>query len=951
MKKRIPAFAAAILAALVSFVFAASCSGIPPAVGTSGAEPVPLSEDVRTGTLPNGLRYYIRENRKPEGRAYLKLAVDAGSVLETDDERGLAHFVEHMAFNGTERFPKSALVEYLRSLGMRFGPEVNAYTSFDETVYGIEVPTDTADGARTVPDRALAVIDDWTRALRFAPEDVDSERAVILEEWRMGLGANDRVRRALLPTLFSGSPYAERLPIGLPEIVRTAPAERLAAFYKKWYRPDNMALVFVGDFDAAALEASLAAHFAGPSASGALVRPRYELPPPADGRLAVAVATDPELSYGFAQLGWKRVPKAVDATIAGYSEGLYEELVDRMLGLRFLDRTVLPETPYTGAGSSYARYGRTARFFMLSAMAEKGSVARTLRSLLREKELVVRYGFSDAELAEAKKSILSDLDAAVAEKGRNQSEALAGELVRHYLGGAPVPDPEWEAAAAREALSGADKKRVDAFARSLFASNDLTVMLAAPEDEKATLPDEAGVRALIREAAAEKLAPPAPAAKNVSADGLLSGRPVPRAVVSETRDGKRGITVWELPNGARVIVKPTENKNDQIVLAAVARGGKTSVPDADAVTAALASGMAERSGVGPYALPDLVRRLNGKQVELSYSVGDYTRGFRGSSTVADLETFFQLLRLSLTEPRVDEGAAESYLERVRTLYAQRSANPESVFSDRIAEVVSGGNPRFAPLTADKVGEASVEAARRILKEQLAVGDFTFAFAGNVEPDRLRPLVETYLASIPGARSGRDWVDAGMRRPDSADVTVRKGKDKKGAVFMARYLPSPNAERPAMVSEGLSELLDIVLVREIREKLGGVYSIGAYAYQSAGPASELGLVVQFSCDPDRAEALSAAVDGQLAAIAAGNIADGDFAKVVLALKKGREQSLQDNSFIAAVLANLDEVHRRPLDRLYGYGESYDSLTAKDLSAMAAEFMARGRIRATLLPEGN
>ena len=954
MKRSATRFFAAFAAFLFALLTLAACATPgagkgAPADSYAAEEPVPFSASVRTGTLPNGLRYYLRENGRPENRILLKLVVNAGSVLEADDEQGLAHFVEHMAFNGTERFPKAALVDYLRSLGMRFGPEANAYTSFDETVYGIEVPAEVgADGSRTVPERALAIMDDWTRGVLFKGEDVESERSIILEEWRMGLGATDRVRRVLLPALFEGSPYAARLPIGLPEVIRSAPAERLSGFFRKWYRPDNMALVVVGDFDAAKLEAGLADRFGGPAAAGPLDRPSPDLPPPARGRVAVAIATDAELGYGFVQLAYKRSPAPVGATLGAYREGLLENLTDRMLALRFLEQTVRPETPYTGAGLNFQRHGATSRFVTMVGMAESGSGTETLRALLREKERLVRYGFSEDEIESAKRALLSDAAAMENEKDRRESDSLAGELAAHFLKGVPVPDVEWEAAAVRELLGGMDKKTVDAFVRTLFESEDLTVMIAAPLAEKASLPDERRVRELVRQSAEEKIEPAA-AAAGPGGKGLFSAPPEPGSILAETYDRERDIRVWELSNGARVILKPTKNKNDEIVMAALARGGKTSVADSDAVSAALAPGIADRSGLGSYPLPDLIKLLSGKQVDLSYSVGDYTRSFRGSTVAADLETFFQVLNLSFTEPRVDESAARAYLERVRTLYLQRKENPEAVFSDRVAAAVNGNHPRFLPLTAERLDEVSVDRVRSIMRDQLVAGDFSFAFAGNLDLDRMRSLAETYLASIPGTRTGRDWMDIGMRRPGAQEETVRKGADEKSIVFVARYLPAENAERTAVTAEALSELLDIVLVREIREKLGGVYSISAYASLGAAPRGELSLVFNFSCDPARADELSAAVDQRLAAIAAGGIEPETFAQVVSALKKGREQSLQSNGFIASVLASLDAVHRRPLDRLYGYGETYDSLRPEELSRMAAELLERDRIRVTLYPE--
>jgi zinc protease len=364
-------------------------------------------ESALTGTLPNGLRYYIVENAKPENRAYLTLAVNAGSVLETDDQQGLAHFVEHMAFNGTERFPESELVNYLRSLGMRFGADVNAYTSYDETVYGIEVPTEPDEtGVKRIPDTALAVLDDWTHRLTFDPKEVDDERLVIMEEYRSRLGAMDRIRRLMLPILFEGSQYANRRAIGLPEIIENAPPSKLAEFYKTWYRADNMALIFVGDFDGPALEASLASHFSMPAPEGPLNRPKHDLPPPKKG-LRVKVFTDPELAFTRVELYYKRPPKPITSDLAGYRETVIDYLINTMLSYRFDEAASKPETPYVNAGGGTVRYGASSRYYMLAARAKTGAAEETLKEILRAKESMSRYGFTETELDRAKRGLLS----------------------------------------------------------------------------------------------------------------------------------------------------------------------------------------------------------------------------------------------------------------------------------------------------------------------------------------------------------------------------------------------------------------------------------------------------------------------------------------------------------------------------------------------------------------
>jgi zinc protease len=357
----------------------------------AGADPVPFMEKARTGVLPSGLRYFILENARPENRAFLTLAVKAGSVLETDDERGLAHFVEHMAFNGTERFPEAELINYLRSLGMRFGPEVNAYTSYDQTVYGIEVPVETGDdGTRRVPDTALAVIDDWTRAITFDPADIDDERAVIMEEYRSRLGANDRVWQKKLPVIFEGSPYAGRRPIGQPEIIENAPASRLVDFYHKWYRADNMALIFIGDFDAAALEASLAEHFNIAAPDEPVSHPQYDLPKPQKGKTEVLIITDPELVSTRIDVYFKRGRQAPRGDLAYYREEIIDILIDRMLSFRFEEDAMKPDTPYISANAGTARFGTSSRYYVMIARAKTDAAEHTLEELLRQKECMLR---------------------------------------------------------------------------------------------------------------------------------------------------------------------------------------------------------------------------------------------------------------------------------------------------------------------------------------------------------------------------------------------------------------------------------------------------------------------------------------------------------------------------------------------------------------------------------
>ncbi|MDR1859286.1 MAG: insulinase family protein, partial [Treponema sp.] len=507
-----------LLSLLLAVLLLASCSGLPKAGSAAWGglgqpnDPVPFMESVRTGTLPSGLRYFILENSMPEKRAYLTLAVKAGSVLEEDDERGLAHFVEHMAFNGTARFPEAELVDYLRSLGMRFGPEVNAYTTFDQTVYGIEVPVETGgDGIRRVPDTALAIIDDWSRAITFAPHDVDEERLVVLEEYRSRLGAWNRLRQQWLPVLFRGSPYANRMPIGLPEVIETAPASRLEGFYRKWYQADNMALIIVGDFDGAALEASLEDHFAIPKPAAPTQLPRYDLPLPKRGNIETLTLTDPELTSTNIYLYFKRSREATRGDLSYYRSEIIDILIDQMLSLRFSDEMTKPQTPYMYAGAGAAGYATSSRFYVIVAQAKTGTTEASLAELLRAKEAMTRYGFTDSELAIASASMVSHLQRLAHEKDRQESSGYVDSLVTYYTEGGNMADIEWELDAVQRLLPHITAKDINAAIKDYFASGDIQVFIFAPDAEKETLPSDTRIRQMLAESRRMKIAPPSSA--------------------------------------------------------------------------------------------------------------------------------------------------------------------------------------------------------------------------------------------------------------------------------------------------------------------------------------------------------------------------------------------------------------------------------------------------------
>ena len=927
------------------------------------ADSLPAWATLRTGTLDNGLRYYILENSLPGGRAYLTVAVNAGSILENDDEQGLAHFVEHMAFNGTRRFPGAELINYLRSLGMRFGPEVNAYTGFEETVYGIETPVEQDEnGIKRIPERALAIIDDWTWAVTFNPDDVDKERSVIMEEYRTRLGARERIRRQILPLIFRGSRFADRLPIGLPEIIQDAPVERLIGFYQHWYRPDNMAVILVCDFNGEVLEKELAAHFSAPVPETPLSRPYFELPDPEKGAIVTAVVTDEELPDSTVYLYYKRSPQARSATLEAYRESLIDYLIEMMLDFRYEENISAGDTPYMAAGSWNSRYGQSSRYYIMAANAKAGRSGETLEALLLEKERLLRYGFTRSELERAKGALLSDMERIAAEKDRRESEQYLNELTADFLREQYALDPEWELYAVKQLLPGIRLGMINSTVRSYYAEDDLLAIITAPETEAAKLPNEAAIISMVKESRDADITPPK---ERVVVSGFLSEVAVPGSIISVSKD-ESGAEVWELSNGMRLILVATANKNNELDFYALARGGTVSavLPDGEAIldgfdfsqeealhSAKLAAEIQSASGLAALSKPELMDFLSDKQLSLSFWTGTHTRGLRGSSSLKDLPYLFQLLYGSFTQPRIDQNGLALVLDYHRTRLLQEGDSPEIFFSKELSWLMYSNHPLFMPLELADLDSVSEKAALAFLNLALNPADFTLVLAGSLgDREELQELTEMYLAAIPnnGLPRWNSWTNPNIQRPGMTEKIIYKGKEEKCIVYMGYFVSKTWTEADNAAVLVLNDYLDIVLTDEIREKLGGVYSIYAGASFSPAPVGELSLEIYFICDPGRQEELRKAVKEQLAFLS--RAADEEtLAKSREALVKSFERGMENNGFVARNLANFTVITSTPLSHLAERPGLYSSVTAAELSILTAELLTGGPVELVLLPE--
>jgi len=904
-----------------------------PAPKPAPADPVvPLDPAIKRGTLPNGLTYYVMKHQKPEQRAALWLAVDAGSVLEDDDQRGLAHFVEHMAFNGTRRFPKQAIVDYIEKAGIRFGADLNAYTSFDQTVYQLTVPTDRTE----VVMKGLDILRDWAGDISFDPVEVDKERGVVLEEWRQGRGAFARINDQQWPVRLQGSRYAQRLPIGLPEVIKGAPRDKLVRFYKDWYRPHNLAVIAVGDFDPAMIEKEIAARF-GDLVEPAQTRARTPVPVPHDHELAVTIATDREMPVTRVTISDK-IDHRGTSTRGDYRRHLAESLYHAMLSARFSELAQEPDAPFTGAGSSTTTLTRTCDAFVRGAVPRGGKVAETLTALFREIARVERHGFLPVELERATRDVLARDETLAREADKASATDLADEITRNFFTGEEMGGRAWELAADRELLPGITLDELNHLARGWGGAKGRVIALAGPAGAK--LPSEAELRAVVASAASVPVEPwkDSGGARASGPQALLDHPPVAGKVVTTTHDAAADATVWVLSNGVRVIAKPTTFQNDEIELLGWQLGGTSLVPDKDFVHARFASQIVNASGAGGLDAVALRKALAGKVVRMFGGLGELGEQVFGSARPADLETALQLLHLRLTAPRRDERAFATWKASQRELLQHRTSQPEVMFFDEMTAVTSGNHLRRRPDTEAMLDEVSLDRALAIYHERMAdLGGFTFVFVGNLDLATLQPLVETYLGSLPSKGKKAHWKDIGIRYPvGRVTRQITAGTEPKSLVQLSMSGPAPWTLDGARDARILSMVLQIRLREVLREDLGGVYSARVSAFLTREPVQRRNLQISFGCDPANVDKLEAAALAEVRAIAKAGIGADYLAKVAEQLRRQHETDLKTNRWWVGSLREAYYFHD-DFARYTDIDAVLVRVTAANLKATASRFL--------------
>ena len=764
------------------------------AVGSLEAnQTIPVDPLITVGTLPNGLRYYVRPNRQPRGRAELRLVVKAGSVLEDNDQRGLAHFVEHMAFNGTRNFPRNQIATFMQAIGMRFGAHVNAHTSFDETVYELQIPTTDA----RVIEQALLMMEDWTNAVTFDPAEVDKERGVILEEWRLGLGADARMQNTIMPILLQGSRYAERSPIGTPDSIRNAPYARLKQFYTDWYRPDLMAVIVVGDFDPKAMEAGIKAHF-GPIPAAVSPRPRTAYTVPAHAGTLYAVATDREATNTTVGLIGK-MPARDQRTVGMYRQQMVERLFAGMLSDRLVEISRTPDAPFQAARSSRGLFVRTMEATTMQALVADGGAERGLTALVAEAERVAKFGFTATELERQKVSSQRYLQQALAEKDTSESAPLAEEFIRNFMNDEPIPGISYEQAMAQRLMPGITLEEVNKLAATWLPDGNRVVVVNAPERAGLTAPTAATLAAAIAKTGGSTLSAYVDV---VNKAPLLDPLPAPGKIAGTTTIDALGITEWRLSNGARVVLKPTNFKADEVLFRAISPGGTSLAPDRDFVAALTADEVVAEGGLGRLNRSDLDKALSTVNAAVRADISDTEEGLRGGAARGDIETMFQLIYLSFTSPRADPTAFGVMTANLKRMLANQETEPEAAFSMALTSALTSDHPRARPLTPALVDQMSLDKSLAFYKDRFAdASDFTFVFVGSFDLQAMRPLVERYLASLPSLNRSEAAKDIGIRAPATVvKREVRKGVEPKSQVSIVFSGEFENTEANRLLAQ-------------------------------------------------------------------------------------------------------------------------------------------------------
>ena len=908
--------------------------------GAQQVQPLPVDPKVRYGKLDNGMTYYIRANKEPKQRADFYIAQNVGAILENDNQNGLAHFLEHMAFNGTKNFPGKGVINYLEKIGVKFGADINAHTSLDETVYNLsDVPT-VRQGAI---DSSLLILHDWSNFIALEDTAVDAQRGVIREEWRQGANAERRMMKESNKLIYQGSQYAIRDVIGDTAIINNFAHKTIREFYKKWYRPDLQAILIVGDIDVDKVEAEIKTLFNDiPKKENAGERPIYPIPD--NQKPIIAVVKDKEARMTRINLEYKhkKLPDEVKLSMRGYAYNTLNSLIATMIGNRFQEITQQADAPIVRGLGVYGELVKSTDVFYMSASPKEGQELHGLNALLLEAEKIKRFGFTNSELERAKTDYSKNIEKAYNERDNQKNSDLVGEYVDNFLNQNPIPGIEWEYQTVQGMLPQLKLEMINQVAKSYVTDTNMIVAIMAPDKEAVKIPTEDQIRAAIENSKKAELKQKV---EETIHKPLIEKAPVAGKIAKTTENKSLGTTEWTLSNGIKVVFKPTTFKKDEILLTAFSEGGFSKIANpADLLSANLASIIVAKNGLGNFTQIDLDKILTGKIANVSPYITEYEQGFSGNSSVSDFETLLQLVYLNFTATRKDDNAYKAFINLVRANLANSASNPRKAFSDSVNLTKSDHHPRTVILNLNNIDKIDQDKALAIFAQRFAIpSNFTFIFTGNLDlnNETVKKAVCTYLGGLKSKSEKEKFTDNKIRNPKGKvnNYFTKEMKIKQASNFIlySGSMPFNMINQTAMTAIG--NILSIRYTESVREKAGGSYGVYVAGGNANIPVDESTIMIQFDTDPLKQTKLMSIIHSEITDIVTKGPRTDDLQKVKENMIKKYTEDLAENNWWNGALNLFYQDH---LNLVTDYKASVDALTPELIQSTLKSLVSQGNV---------
>ena len=887
-------------------------------------QPLPIDSMVRYGVLDNGLTYYVRHNETPKQRVEFHIAQKVGSVLEEENQRGLAHFLEHMAFNGLEHFPGKTMLNYLEENGIQFGSDINAYTGFDQTVYRISnVPSDRSG----LVDSCLLILHDWACAIALEDKEIDEERGVIQEEWRTRADANWRQWESTVPVMFEGSQYANRMPIGTMDVVMNFPYKTLRDYYHKWYRPDQQGIIVIGDIDAEKIENQIKTLF------GSIKMPenaaeRIYYPVPDNKEPIVAIYQDKEAPNAMASIYFKHepMPREIKATQIGAIYGYLQAVAQTMLNNRLTEIAMQPEAPFVGAYAYDSNFfiAQTKDAFTLLAEGKEDAVLDAMKGVLREAERVNRFGFTSSEYERAKAELLSRYENMYNERNNAKNISYAEEYINHFLEGGYIPGIEFEYNMLKEISPLIPLAQVNQYIQELIGEENIVITITGPEKEGLVFPTKEEVIAAFNSVSHEDLEA---YEDNVSDEPLIDKEVVAGSIVKEKANVQNGTTEWYLSNGVKVVLKPTDFKSDEILLSAVSHGGKSLYTDKNDVSnLKVINDIIELSALGNHSYMDMMKLLAGKNVSAHLKINDRSEAVTGSCGIKDMETMFQLVYLYFTGLNKDEQIFNVWKTQAETMLANRENDPSSMFNDSISAALYDHQPAYMPVKVSDLEKIDYNRIIEIAKERTAnAADFTFSFVGSFKPEELKPFVEKYIASLPvNKKKEKAGAKTYFNKNTYSNLFEQPMETPKTSVFSMFDGNVKNSLKNELMMDIFQQTMDIIYTETIREEEGGTYGVGTAATVSKSNGQWI-FYFAFDTNADQQAHLAARAKKELLKYANEGVREQDFNKVKEYMLKTYNNRIRENGYWKNVL----DAQALGTDNSKDYENVLKSITREDV----------------------